>query len=546
MTKRLSLLVLFALAACPKPPSDRIDAGAARGSGRVSGALIGGGLVPDNGQPKGGAGGAGDITDVIAGNGLTGGAASGAATLNVVVDTGLTVAADLISLNLAGASCDAGSFVSAISATGTGTCTAEPGDITAVTAGTSLSGGASSGNATLNVNLPGASCAAGQFVSAISAGGTGTCTAEPGDITAVVASTGLSGGGTSGSVSLSVDPTIVQSRVSSTCAAPDAIRAIAQDGTVTCTSGTGDITAVTTAAGSGLSGGATSGAVALTMISTCNTGERLEWDGSAWQCRALNDYRGKHLEWVDEFLLGAGVSNNNAAGSIWSVNISGASATNAPVYTTTRPGIFEMTTGTTTTGISGLRTGFLIDFGSYTSTTFEVTVGVPTLSTVGEEHEDVLGYSDTSSVNPTDGCYFMYDRLPVATAPTTGTINAGQDKWQCWSAANNARTGYTMDGAITSDGSFVTVNAPVAALVLPDTNIYNLKIVETTSAGTPTKCEYYVNGVKSCEISTHLPSGSARLTGAGFFILKSAGTTARTLDVDRTRLAIDLAAARSP
>lgn len=58
-----------------------------------------------------------------------------------------------------------------------------------------------------------------------------------------------------------IDPTYTQRRVSSTCSAPDAIRAIAQDGTVTCTSGTGDITDVI--AGSGLTGGATSGAATV-------------------------------------------------------------------------------------------------------------------------------------------------------------------------------------------------------------------------------------------------------------------------------------------
>src|SRR5690606_27348242 len=84
------------------------------------------------------------------------------------------------------------------------------------------------------VDITGASCSAGQYVSALSSTGAGTCTAEVGDISAVTASTGLSGGGTSGAVSLAVDYTATQQRVSGTCAAGSSIRVIAQDGTVTC------------------------------------------------------------------------------------------------------------------------------------------------------------------------------------------------------------------------------------------------------------------------------------------------------------------------
>jgi hypothetical protein len=50
--------------------------------------------------------------------------------------------------------------------------------------------------------------------------------------------------------------------------------------------GSGTITGVTTAAGSGLTGGGTSGALNLKLLSTCAANQILKWSGSAWACSA--------------------------------------------------------------------------------------------------------------------------------------------------------------------------------------------------------------------------------------------------------------------
>ena len=189
---------------------------------------------------------AGDITGVTAGDGLSGGGTSGAVSLALDLNelTAATVAVDADSIAIIDAGDNSSKkesiadFVSAIAGSGLSASSgqlsiSETGDISAVTAGDGLSGGGSSGAVSLALDLNELTAASidvandsfpiidagdnsskkesiADLVTAIAGSGLSATNgvlaiSETGDISAVTAGDGLSGGGSSGAVSLALD-----------------------------------------------------------------------------------------------------------------------------------------------------------------------------------------------------------------------------------------------------------------------------------------------------------------------------------------------------
>ena len=168
-------------------------------------------------------------------------------------------------------------------------------------------------------------------------------------------------------------------------------------------------------------------------------------------------------------------------------------------------GILSVDTGASSTTARGVnRGGESMLFGNG-RIVLEWRVRINTLSTSGEKFVVRVGIHDgTSSTVPRDGAWFECDE----------SVNSGQ--WQIKTANNQT-------APPTNCTTANTAVAPVAAT-------WQKLRIEINAGGT--SIEFFINGTTAGTITTDIPTGTGRGTAAAILIVKSVGTTGRSVDAD--------------
>lgn len=176
-----------------------------------------------------------------------------------------------------------------------------------------------------------------------------------------------------------------------------------------------------------------------------------------------------------------------------------------------RPGIQRHSTGTTTTGRSAVSSHYAETWGTFGVylgdgiVTVETAVRVADLSDGTDTYSLALGMSNctfNASCTPTDAIWLTY----------TDSVNSG--KWR---------------GVCTEDSASTNVDDTGTAVAAA--TWYRLGIVVNAAASS---AEFFVNGSSIGSCGSNVPDTGDPLNTM-FRILKSAGTTARTMDLDYVR-----------
>lgn len=243
----------------------------------------------------------------------------------------------------------------------------------------------------------------------------------------------------------------------------------------------GKVNGVTVTAGSGTPSVTVNGSATVSGI---NTGDQQIGGASGWR-------------FYEEF-------NWNSAGSGgagWLQTASGGANSMAASPAANRPGIFQMSTSSSTTGNPNLMdngSSLFLGGGPLTMEwSARITTGLPSTA---DDYDVWMGLGDTqTSSSQTDGVYFLFDRGVSA-------VN-----WQFVTAKAGTRT--TTDTGIAANGS----------------GTWQKFRFEVNAAATSVVA--YIDGVACATNTVNLPDTSSNLCGKMFGLLKQGGTTGTTAEI---------------
>ena len=264
----------------------------------------------------------------------------------------------------------------------------------------------------------------------------------------------------------------------------------------------GDVTAgkynsVTVTAGTGTPALTVNGTAA---ISGTNTGDQQIGGASGWRFY-------EEFNWNTTGTGGAGWLTTSSGGALSMV----ASAAN------NRPGIFQFSTSTSTTGNPSLIDNQSTLFLGGGPLTMEWSARLTTaLPDANDDYDVWMGLGDTTTgSSQTDGVYFMFDR------------GVSASNWQFVTAKAGTRT--TTDTGIAANGS----------------GTWQKFRFEVNAAATSVIA--YIDGVACATNTANLPDTSANVCGKMFGMLKQGGTigtTARIMQLDYVFLSQDFTSSR--